>query len=172
MPGSAAWADDYTAERLRTFVRDFLMVHMQDGDAGGDDDDVRWRTHLMKQQWKLEQAQSRLEDLLLERTGHIQEAIDSLAIRGGLPTGGWQHSQPGKPHAHPAVMSQGGRMASVPQGECGSRAATCVQAAAVCSAHRPTHVEAPASPLLPPSRGGRILAPAGGVRAYHTAQEP
>ena len=65
MPGSTAWSDEYPTERLPGFVQDFIIAHMQDGDAGGDDDEVRWRAHLMKQQWRIEQATKRLEELLL-----------------------------------------------------------------------------------------------------------
>ena len=32
------------------------MTHMQDGGTGNDDDETRWRTRLMKTQWRLEQV--------------------------------------------------------------------------------------------------------------------
>jgi hypothetical protein len=45
--------------RLPAFVREFSLCHTQDNEAAGEDDETRWRSHMMRQQWRLELAQVR-----------------------------------------------------------------------------------------------------------------
>ena len=79
MPGATVWAEEYPPEGaagLPKFVEAFVESHMEDDGATGDDDEVRWRAHLMKTQWRLKKAQEKLQHELITRTDRISAALE------------------------------------------------------------------------------------------------